>query len=106
MAATGPGDVYAALSADDEEVQRPMEIESMCMQCEDNVSGEKEKGRWNTINDQGLTRLMCVRIPYYKAVILMSFECEHCGFHNNEIQSGEAVQVWRRETNALGRLRL
>lgn len=43
MAATGPGDVYAALSADDEEVQRPMEIESMCMQCEDNVSEEKEK---------------------------------------------------------------
>eukprot|EP00080_Pristionchus_pacificus_P017184 PDM77204.1 hypothetical protein PRIPAC_43116 [Pristionchus pacificus] len=76
MAATGPGDVYAALSADDEEVQRPMEIESMCMQCEDN----------------GITRLMCVRIPYYKAVILMSFECQHCGFHNNEIQSGEAVQ--------------
>ncbi|GMS79481.1 hypothetical protein PENTCL1PPCAC_1656, partial [Pristionchus entomophagus] len=76
MAATGPEDVYAALSADDEEGQRPMEIESMCMQCEEN----------------GLTRLMCVRIPYYKAVILMSFECEHCGFKNNEIQSGEACQ--------------
>ncbi|GMR58531.1 hypothetical protein PMAYCL1PPCAC_28726 [Pristionchus mayeri] len=76
MAATGPDAVYAALSADDEEVQRPMEIESMCMQCEEN----------------GVTRLMCVRIPYYKAVILMSFECPHCGFHNNEIQSGEACQ--------------
>lgn len=23
----------------------------------------------------------------------MSFECSHCGFKNNEIQSGEAVQV-------------
>lgn len=35
---------------------------------------------------------MCTSIPYYKAVVLMSFSCEHCGYHNNEIQSGEAVQ--------------
>ncbi|VDL76359.1 unnamed protein product [Nippostrongylus brasiliensis] len=42
--------------------------------------------------DDGVTRLLCTSIPYYKTVILMSFECPHCGFKNNEIQSGEAVQ--------------
>uniref|UniRef100_A0A183F307 Zpr1 domain-containing protein n=1 Tax=Heligmosomoides polygyrus TaxID=6339 RepID=A0A183F307_HELPZ len=41
---------------------------------------------------QGITRLLCTSIPYYRTVILMSFECPHCGFKNNEIQSGEAVQ--------------
>lgn len=35
---------------------------------------------------------MCTKIPYYKQVILMSFYCEHCGYRNNEIQSGEAAQ--------------
>uniref|UniRef100_A0A158QKP5 Zpr1 domain-containing protein n=1 Tax=Haemonchus placei TaxID=6290 RepID=A0A158QKP5_HAEPC len=35
---------------------------------------------------------LCTSIPYYKTVIIMSFECPHCGFRNNEIQSGEAVQ--------------
>ncbi|CAJ0591385.1 unnamed protein product [Cylicocyclus nassatus] len=54
----------------------PVEIESLCMNCEKN----------------GTTRLLCTSIPYYKTVILMSFECPHCGFKNNEIQSGEAVQ--------------
>ncbi|CAI4224783.1 unnamed protein product [Auanema sp. JU1783] len=68
-------DIFRSLNADDYEAA-PMEVESMCMSCEDN----------------GITRLMCVRIPYYKAVILMSFECPHCGYRNNEIQSGEAVQ--------------
>uniref|UniRef100_A0A1I7XKF8 Zpr1 domain-containing protein n=1 Tax=Heterorhabditis bacteriophora TaxID=37862 RepID=A0A1I7XKF8_HETBA len=68
-------DIFRSLSADDHEVA-PMEIESLCVSCEKN----------------GTTRLMCISIPYYKAVILMSFECPHCDYRNNEIQSGEAVQ--------------
>jgi len=35
---------------------------------------------------------MPIRIPFYKQVIIMSFECEHCGYRNNELQSGEPVQ--------------
>lgn len=31
-------------------------------------------------------------IPYFREVILMSFECEHCGFKNNEIQTATSVQ--------------
>ncbi|TKR86526.1 hypothetical protein L596_011103 [Steinernema carpocapsae] len=67
--------LYSELSADDVE-QRPMEIESLCMQCHEN----------------GTTRLMCTRIPYYRQVILVSFSCDHCGYRNNELQSGEAAQ--------------
>lgn len=37
MAATGADVVYAALSGEVDEEQRPMEVESMCMQCEQNV---------------------------------------------------------------------
>ncbi|KAL6741313.1 hypothetical protein Aduo_014581 [Ancylostoma duodenale] len=62
--------------ADDAAEAAPVEIESLCMNCEQN----------------GVTRLLCTSIPYYKTVIVMSFECPHCGFKNNEIQSGEAVQ--------------
>ncbi|ETN82374.1 hypothetical protein RB195_013849 [Necator americanus] len=68
-------DIRNALIGDAPEVT-PVEIESLCMNCEQN----------------GVTRLLCTSIPYYKSIIVMSFECPHCGFRNNEIQSGEAVQ--------------
>ncbi|KAJ2338057.1 nucleolar zinc-finger protein, partial [Coemansia sp. RSA 2618] len=48
----------------------------MCMNCHKN----------------GTTRLLLTRIPHFKSVILMAFECPHCGFKNNEVQSGEAIQ--------------
>jgi len=40
---------------------------------------------------QGITRLLLTKIPYYKDVVLMSFECEHCGYQNNEIQSSGKI---------------
>ncbi|KAJ2778507.1 nucleolar zinc-finger protein, partial [Coemansia javaensis] len=52
------------------------EIESLCMRCHDN----------------GITRLLLTRVPHFKSIILMAFECPHCGFKNNEVQSGEAIQ--------------
>ncbi|KAJ2003143.1 nucleolar zinc-finger protein [Coemansia thaxteri] len=52
------------------------EIESLCMQCHEN----------------GMTKLLLTRVPHFKSIIIMSFECPHCGLKNNEIQSGEAVQ--------------
>ena len=48
----------------------------MCMSCGEN----------------GVTRLLLTKIPHYKEIILMSFHCEHCGFKNNEIQSGGVIQ--------------
>ncbi|KAJ3025165.1 UNVERIFIED_CONTAM: hypothetical protein HDU68_007413 [Siphonaria sp. JEL0065] len=50
-------------------------IESLCMYCHEN----------------GTSRIMLTMIPHFKEVILMCFECEHCGFKNNEVQSGSAV---------------
>jgi zinc finger protein len=75
-----PEVIFKDLSADDED-QVPMEIESLCMQCHKN----------------GITKIMCIRIPYYKQVIVISFLCDHCGFRNNELQSGEAVQEFGTE---------
>ncbi|KAJ2143874.1 nucleolar zinc-finger protein [Coemansia sp. RSA 353] len=54
------------------------EIESLCMQCHKN----------------GTTRLLLTRIPHFKSVILMAFECTHCGLKNNEVQSGESIQEY------------
>ena len=39
-----------------------------------------------------MTKLLLTKIPFYKEIILMSFECEHCGFKNNEVQSGDKIQ--------------
>ncbi|KAJ1901419.1 nucleolar zinc-finger protein [Kickxella alabastrina] len=52
------------------------EIESLCMRCEEN----------------GSTKIMLTRIPHFKSIIILSFECPHCGFKNNEVQSGESIQ--------------
>ncbi|KAL3233055.1 Zinc finger chaperone ZPR1 [Nakaseomyces bracarensis] len=52
------------------------EIESMCMNCHEN----------------GTTRLLLTSIPYFREVVLMSFECPHCGFKNSEIQPASQIQ--------------
>lgn len=52
------------------------EIESLCMNCEKN----------------GVTRLLLTSIPYFREVVLMSFECPHCGFKNSEIQPASQIQ--------------
>ncbi|KAJ6133890.1 zinc finger protein ZPR1 [Penicillium sp. IBT 18751x] len=53
-----------------------MQLESMCMNCHEN----------------GETRLLLIRIPYFRDVILESFECEHCHFKNNSIKSAGQIQ--------------
>ncbi|KAI9032730.1 ZPR1 zinc-finger domain-containing protein [Phycomyces nitens] len=50
---------------------KPAEIESMCMRCHEN----------------GTTRMLFTKIPHFKEIIIMAFECPHCGFRNNELQS-------------------
>ncbi|KAI7871365.1 ZPR1 zinc-finger domain-containing protein [Mucor mucedo] len=49
----------------------PTEIESLCMKCHQN----------------GTTRILLSKIPHFKEIIIMAFECPHCGFRNNELQS-------------------
>lgn len=67
--------LFRGLTADDTELETT-QIESLCMECGEN----------------GITKLLLTKIPYYKEVVLMSFECEHCGFRNNELQSGSRIE--------------
>jgi zinc finger protein len=39
-----------------------------------------------------MTKLLLTKIPFYKEVVLMSFTCDHCGYQNNEIQSGSEIK--------------
>jgi len=41
---------------------------------------------------QGITRLLFVQIPFYREVIISSFECPHCFYANREIQSAGMIQ--------------
>lgn len=51
------------------------EVESMCMNCHKN----------------GVTRMLLTRIPFFREIIVMSFECPHCGFKNSEIQAAAQI---------------
>ena len=69
--------VFTNLSADDADNQLT-EIDSLCMNC----------------YEQGRTRLLLTTIPYYKDVILSSFECESCHFKNNDIQPAQRIESY------------
>ncbi|KAG6359801.1 hypothetical protein INS49_010853 [Diaporthe citri] len=66
----------ATQQPDSDDVKPVEEIESLCMNCHDN----------------GITRLLLTKIPYFREIILMSFSCDHCGFKNTEIQAAGSVQ--------------
>ncbi|CAH2355885.1 zinc finger protein Zpr1p [[Candida] railenensis] len=51
------------------------EIESLCMNCHEN----------------GTTRLLLTKIPFFREIIIMSFACSHCGFKNSEIQPAAQI---------------
>jgi zinc finger protein len=44
-------------------------------------------------HEQGTTRLLLTRIPFFREVVLMSFSCPHCHFKNSEIQSASEIQI-------------
>jgi zinc finger protein len=52
------------------------EIESLCLECRQN----------------GTTRLLLTEIPFFKQVVIMSFECNHCGNRNNELQPAQRIE--------------
>jgi zinc finger protein len=51
------------------------EIESFCVNCEQN----------------GITRILLTKIPFFKEIILMAFDCEHCGYKSSEVSAGQAL---------------
>ena len=52
------------------------EIESLCMNC----------------HDDGMTRILPIKIPYFREILLESFTCDHCGFKNNTVKSAGEIQ--------------
>ncbi|KIV93728.1 hypothetical protein PV10_04923 [Exophiala mesophila] len=52
------------------------EIESLCMNCHDN----------------GMTRILPIKIPFFKDILLESFSCDHCGWKNNTVKSAGQIQ--------------
>lgn len=62
--------------ATDAEGHPVQEVESMCVNCEKN----------------GVTRMLFTMIPHFREVIIMSFECPHCGLKNSEIQPAAQIQ--------------
>ncbi|KAF6170493.1 hypothetical protein GIB67_031901 [Kingdonia uniflora] len=73
---TDVGLAAEAVSAEDESATPLHEIESLCMRCGEN----------------GITRLMLTRIPHFREVIIMAFDCPHCNERNNEVQFAGELQ--------------
>ncbi|XP_070759207.1 zinc finger protein ZPR1 [Enoplosus armatus] len=69
------GSVFKEMSADDDDWQ-PTEIESLCMNCFQN----------------GMTRLLLTKVPFFKEIIVSSFSCTNCCWSNTEIQSAGRIQ--------------
>ncbi|XP_038861233.1 zinc finger protein ZPR1-like isoform X2 [Salvelinus namaycush] len=70
------GSVFKEISADNDEDNQPTEIESLCMNCYQN----------------GMTRILLTKIPFFKEVIISSFTCPNCSWSNTEIQSAGRIQ--------------
>ncbi|KAG0236604.1 nucleolar zinc-finger protein [Mortierella sp. GBA43] len=71
--ATEDGPLFQDIDGD----QQVTEIESLCMNC----------------HESGTTRLLLTRVPHFREVIIMAFDCPHCGFRSNELQQANAIAV-------------
>ncbi|TSK16159.1 Zinc finger protein ZPR1 [Bagarius yarrelli] len=67
--------MFKDINADEDDAQ-PTEIESLCMNCYEN----------------GKTRLLLTKIPFFREIIISSFTCSHCHWTNTEIQSAGRIQ--------------
>lgn len=67
--------LFRDINAEDDDPE-VMQIESLCVQCE----------------EKGMTRLFLTRIPFFREVIVASFTCDSCGYHNSELQPGGRIQ--------------
>jgi hypothetical protein len=42
--------------------------------------------------DQGVTNMLLTRVPFFRDIIIMAFDCEHCGYRSSEAQSAEVQE--------------
>ncbi|KIW99927.1 uncharacterized protein Z518_10855 [Rhinocladiella mackenziei CBS 650.93] len=40
----------------------------------------------------GITRILPIKIPFFKEILLESFSCDHCGWKNNTVKSAGQIQ--------------
>ncbi|XP_077226694.1 uncharacterized protein LOC143860068 [Tasmannia lanceolata] len=64
-----------AVSAEDDATPL-QQIESLCMRCGEN----------------GITKVLLTRIPHFREVVLMAFDCPYCNERNNEVQFAGQLQ--------------
>ncbi|XP_071806568.1 zinc finger protein ZPR1-like [Asterias amurensis] len=72
----GNGPLFRELTAEDVGDLETTEIESLCMNC----------------HEDGTTRLLLTKIPFFREIVLMSFSCPHCNFTDNEVQPAGRIQ--------------
>ncbi|KAK2754839.1 nucleolar zinc-finger protein [Arachnomyces sp. PD_36] len=53
-----------------------IELQSLCMAC----------------HEDGVTRLLLLKVPYFRSIMLESFECPHCYHKNNSVKSALQIQ--------------
>ena len=41
---------------------------------------------------QGITRLLFIRVPFFREILLESFSCDHCDFKNTSVKSAGEIQ--------------
>ena len=70
--------VEAVSGSDNDGPPAVEEIESLCMRC----------------HEQGTTRLLLTKIPHFRELVLMAFDCPHCGETNNEVTFAGSLQPW------------
>ncbi|XP_038065261.1 zinc finger protein ZPR1-like [Patiria miniata] len=68
--------LFRELTAEDMGDLEATEIESLCFNCQ----------------EQGMTRLLLTKIPFFREIVVMSFSCSHCGHSNNDIQPAGRIQ--------------
>ncbi|KAH7080283.1 ZPR1 zinc-finger domain-containing protein [Paraphoma chrysanthemicola] len=66
----------SAQEADEDGTKVVDVIESLCMNC----------------HEDGTTRLLLTKIPFFREIVIMSFECPHCHFKNTEVQPAGEIQ--------------
>lgn len=73
----------------------PMQFESLCMECMENVSSSLwlsfvfvhgQDCKFDLVCElttsnvmQGTTTMVLTKIPHFREVVVCSFECDHCG---------------------------
>jgi len=48
-------------------------------------------GRCIMCHEPGVQRMLCITIPYFKDCIIMSYNCNACGYKDNEVKSAGAI---------------